>query len=126
MTHPERFYIAADESRGYLGWSVRPDMIEGTVEYVRADLADTTLLCAVLADIRAVTGVGMKPMLGELAGAIKASQADAVRNAKLVAYADAERAWKAAQFSPAPYVDGCANLRKMIADVDAHQEEGEG
>ena len=31
---------------------------------------ETTILCAVLADIRAVTGVGDKPMLSELAGAI--------------------------------------------------------
>jgi transcriptional regulator with XRE-family HTH domain len=87
--------------------------------------SETTILCATLANIRTVTGVGMKPMLGELAGAIKASQADAVRNAKLVAYANAERAWKAAQFSPAPYVDGCANMRRIIADASAPQAGGE-
>ena len=33
---------------------------------------ETTLLCATLADIRIATGVNEKPMLGELAGAIKA------------------------------------------------------
>lgn len=32
--------------------------------------SETAILCAVLADIRAVTGVGDKPMLSELAGAI--------------------------------------------------------
>jgi hypothetical protein len=36
---------------------------------------ETTLLCAVLADIRIATGVDEKPMLRELAGAIKARMA---------------------------------------------------
>lgn len=45
---------------------------EKAAEVLREVMAqETTLLCAVLADIRTVTGVGMKPMLSELAQAIR-------------------------------------------------------
>jgi len=48
-------------------WTHGPDKAAEVLGEVIAD--ETTLLCAVLADIRIATGVNEKPMLGELAGA---------------------------------------------------------
>jgi len=76
--------------------------------------AETTLLCAVLADIRIATGVNEKPMLGELAGAIKAKITERERLAKLDAYREANLIWQSVQHSPAPWVDGREKLRKLM------------
>jgi hypothetical protein len=81
-----------------------------------SETPDTTYLCRVLSHIREVTGVGQGPMLGELAGAIKAAMAERERAAKLEAYRDAERVWKSVQHSPAPWMDGRAALRKLAGE----------
>jgi hypothetical protein len=70
----------------------------GAAEVLREVIAsEATILCAILADIRAVTGVGTKPMLRELPEAIKASHVDAAKLAAerdfLISRAAAKHKW---------------------------------
>lgn len=48
---PERFYAKHDMKNGWTAWALYPDRIEGTVEYIRADIMQEKIRTLALDDL---------------------------------------------------------------------------